>query len=1109
MELREDLAHVAAHLTTSGATQQLLSLWREGTAVGSEGVLPDAVRAAALALDAKLPEMTRSEVGRAVLAPYFEAPSGVAILVWAAAAGSRADIDVSSLLATAKGFHAGLVATVARARLLEGPMVDALRCAPYAGDARWLRMPAHSQARARMDILFWEAGASALQLPELGAWVWGSEAAFSALVGEPARGTLRGRVLAARCIEACAAGVPTDNPDAVSRTLLVLQPLLLHPDAVVWVHASRAVGRLAGRIEALQGTLLDWLQGDSALLRQRAATAFASQGAERLRAVAGELDARIEDPQAEPTVLGAFAAATPYLIADRRESWDKLSKRILAGDGGDIAARALARGLGTLWRRGVHQDAVAAPMRALRERVRRSRSNSLDVWRRWLDVLAATDPIDGAERDPLDVEQGLENLVRLAAQYDDEESDARAARFAGTLAGTFREACKVVLTEPSMRRRAAGINAVEGAARSLALGLWGPLLATAPAGSPVPEPDLRETWEEIANAPELLLDTVASRRRGSSREPETELALEVLALRVGSYALDACGEEPALGPRRGPVAHDTCLWLRKVEGLADGARDLPAPLRSAMSALLWRLVDTTRGTALGETDDLQWLGPFAAWWALVVDRPTMLLQLASALPMIAAGALDFCCEQAEVIRAAVSVEGVKVTISGDGFTAEPHRQHAWEGPWRDDVLDALKALHAGETEVAAGLADLADALVAFASVSGTHPKLERHCLHLALAAERLQAALEDPVNGLHPRVAYSSEKAPRVSALVSRAIRQRDLSTLGVWFGSLGPVTSALVEAAVTAAVRRTPPPPPPPKREGPKVIEGYELLRPLGHGGVGTVWLVRKPGADRYFVLKIPKADALSGANDKEREAILASFVDEARALAGLYHPHVANIIDRGVADGVPFLVLEYLIGADLKAYAGARLMTAYELRTIVPETCAGLAALHQAGLVHRDIKPANLWLRLPLLGGETFDPEKHRDPARTPPLSTVVIDFGMVRAMRVSEEAMGRFVAGTPGYIAPEQVLDPIELDGRADVYALAGTIYNVLTGRTFFDEVTGMRERILSHMQRDPLEDESRLQGFPSALAKLLKAAVARDPAHRPHPLEFGKEFSRLFV
>src|ERR1700722_3948783 len=142
-----------------------------------------------------------------------------------------------------------------------------------------------------------------------------------------------------------------------------------------------------------------------------------------------------------------------------------------------------------------------------------------------------------------------------------------------------------------------------------------------------------------------------------------------------------------------------------------------------------------------------------------------------------------------------------------------------------------------------------------------------------------------------------------------------------------------------------------------------------MGEGGIGSVWLVRKPGADRLFVLKIPKAEALAQATDVEREGILASFVEEARVLASLYHPNVANIIDRGVSSGVPFLVLEYLIGANLKQYAGAHLMSLLELRRVVLESCAGLSAPPASVLVHRDIKPANLWLPLPLAGGERFD--------------------------------------------------------------------------------------------------------------------------------------------
>jgi len=1036
-----------------------------------------------------LAALSLSEPHVAALGELFIEPAvAEPLFAWCAAATERRDVRLAGLLAIAvqAGFAERAVA-VARDRVVKGPLLDALGCAPLLGDGQALAAPENREARARLEILVWEAGASALEVPALGPWIFGAASVFDELVYRPAHGALRGRVLAARCLEISVRGLPAGaDPELVGRTLQTLQPLLLHPEPLVWVHTARALGRLTGPLEQMQGTLLDWVLGESKVLRQRAITAFASLPAERFAMLAGQLAQIISSRDEDPWVLAAVAAATPYLFSERRDLWDRLAKRILAGEAGAIGARALARGLATLHRRGESDPAVERPLRALRELARAARPTRLDEARRWLEVTAVTDVLDGAERDPLDLELGLENLVRMAAQYDDDEADARAARFAGSLARTFEDARRIALAEGRVRHRAAAINALEACARAFALRLWTPLLATSASGEHVDEPDLEETWRLVARAPSELLDELRSR---DPREDE----LEVLAIRLGGYALDSCdGDDGGKTGERGPAANDTCLWLRKVEGLADGSRELPAPLQSALSALFWRLVDTTRGTALGEIDDVAWLGPFAAWWALVIDRPQVLHQLANALPMIAEGALARCCEQADELRHAVS----------SGLP---------DGGWFAGAEEALEALFADQTELGVALSALAAALAKFKVAVGQRKDLEALCLDLVLAGDRLHHAVSDPVKALHPATAATAEdslsrsateNAPRIAAMVARAIRTRDLSLLDVWIASLGPITSTLLEEAVKAAIRKTPPPPPQPKKQEPKVVQGYELVRPLGEGGVGTVWLVRKPGADRLFVLKIPKADALASANDVEREGILASFVEEAKALAGLYHPNVANIIDRGVEDGAPFLVLEYLIGADLKQYATARAMSLFELRQVVLDACAGLAALHSAGLVHRDIKPANLWLRLPLAGGETFDPEKHRDPARTMPLATVVIDFGMVRAIRVAKEAGGRFVAGTPGYLAPEQVLDPVELDPRADVYALAGTIYNVTTGRAFFDDEQNPRDRIIAHMRRDPFEDAERLRTFPAGVARLLRAATAIDPRDRPWPMELGR-------
>jgi len=619
---------------------------RLGTVAASEEQLPDAVAAAVERLGSELPPLTVTENDAALLGRQFGEPIGEALLLWCASSTWRRDAKLSELLAcaAATGRWPERVLSAARDRVVEGPLVDALGCAPLLGDGTRLALPENAEARARLEILIWEAGASAREVPALGKWLWGSPETFQEMIGGPAHGTLRGRVLAARCLEVSVRGLPPGtDPELIGRTLQVLQPLLLHPEPLVWVHAARALGRLTGPLEQMEGTLLDWALGESRVLRQRAMTAFASLPAERLRLLAGQLISILESRDEEAWVLAAAAAATPYLFLERRDLWNRLAARILRGDGGAVAARGLARGLAVLWRRGTHEAEIEGPLRGLREMARSARASTLDEQRRWIEVIGVTDVVDGAERDPFDLELGLENLMRLAAQYDDEEADARAARFASSVAPTFQEARRIALGTGRLHLRAAAVNALEGCARSIALRLWAPLLATRPAGEPVEEPDLKETWQTIARAPSEILDLVKERRHAQASLGDADLSLEVLAVRLGGYALDACGEASDLGPGRGSAAHDTCLWLRKLDGLADGSRELPDALQGALSALFWRLVDTTRGTALGEVDDVHWLGPFAAWWALVIDRPAMLQQLATALPMMAASALTQCC----------------------------------------------------------------------------------------------------------------------------------------------------------------------------------------------------------------------------------------------------------------------------------------------------------------------------------------------------------------------------------------------------------------------------------------------------------------------------------
>ena len=191
-------------------------------------------------------------------------------------------------------------------------------------------------------------------------------------------------------------------------------------------------------------------------------------------------------------------------------------------------------------------------MRQLREMARRAQTHSLDDWRRWLEVISVTDPIDGAERDPLDLELGLENLIRLAAQYDDEEF--------GCARGPIRRGAGSHIPGVSTDCAGQGIAAPSGGGtqclRRLAPGPWpcacgARSSSRAPLADPIAEPDLEKTWSLVAGTPAELLDVVNERRQSQSDDEQVELALEVLAVRLGGYALDACGDVPELGPGRG------------------------------------------------------------------------------------------------------------------------------------------------------------------------------------------------------------------------------------------------------------------------------------------------------------------------------------------------------------------------------------------------------------------------------------------------------------------------------------------------------------------------------------------------------------------------------
>jgi serine/threonine protein kinase len=277
---------------------------------------------------------------------------------------------------------------------------------------------------------------------------------------------------------------------------------------------------------------------------------------------------------------------------------------------------------------------------------------------------------------------------------------------------------------------------------------------------------------------------------------------------------------------------------------------------------------------------------------------------------------------------------------------------------------------------------------------------------------------------------------------------------------------------------------------DDPESFPGYEVLKRLGKGGMGSVFLARQVSLDRSVALKTLNPEWASD------PAFISRFVREAYAAAQLTHHNVVQIYELGRDGPVNFFSMEYVHGGSL----GDRLKKTGKLPPdeavgYVIQAASGLRFAHDRGMVHRDIKPDNL-----MVNDEGL---------------VKVADLGLVKTKGVSAEedaggggnrtgdgsGLGSLpdvtragsAMGSPSYMAPEQCRDATTVDGRADIYSLGCTLYAVLVGKTPYQGKTAA-EVISKHLYEPPPSLARTAPDVPRDLARIVERSLAKDPAER---------------
>jgi len=261
-----------------------------------------------------------------------------------------------------------------------------------------------------------------------------------------------------------------------------------------------------------------------------------------------------------------------------------------------------------------------------------------------------------------------------------------------------------------------------------------------------------------------------------------------------------------------------------------------------------------------------------------------------------------------------------------------------------------------------------------------------------------------------------------------------------------------------------------------------YEIVTPLGAGGMGEVYRARDTRLNRTVAVKIIPSHLSSSPEARQR------FEREARAISALNHPNICTLFDVGHQDGIYFIVMEFLEGETL----GDRLLKgplpAEKVLKYGQETCAGLESAHKSGVVHRDLKPANIMLTKAGVKLMDFGLAKSTS-SPVPSSSGLTASFNSAGKPPLTAEGT---LLGTFQYMSPEQV-EGKEADARSDIFALGAVLYEMTTGKRAFEGKT--TPSVIAAVMASEPQPISAIQPLsPPALDRVIKTCLAKDPDHR---------------